>query len=369
MPVTAAAFADFVTDGVATLVASAWLLTTLDAPNAAFTVMLAAGATEAFVLILRIPDAARALRRFRAPAATLAVVAALDACAARRPEAGPSVVALAAERAGPGRGIQPGDTATGAATAIATLATMSARAAPEATLSLRLNIPAYRLDVLADSETVASYGVAIGMRKYRTPTGGFAVYRIVWNPWWIPPDSPWARAEKVTAPGPTNPMGRVKLLIGGPYYLHGTPFATSIGSAASHGCIRMLNDDATALARRLQARVDSAPRDSALAAILADTVSHIVDLPRPIPLHIGYERAEVRGDSLLVHPDVYRTVAEPLRARVMRALVAAGRDTARVRRSVLATTLRRARTRHVAVPLDSVAPAILPGPFILVRTP
>ena len=377
MPVTATAFADFVTDGVATLVGAAWLLTALNAPNAAFTVMLTAGATEVFVVILRLPDAARALRRFRAPAAALAVIATLEACAARAPAFAP--MAFAPNRAGPGCGIPRGDMATRRVSPIATFATAGLRAEPTGTLSLRLNVPAYRLDVLADSALVASYGVAIGMRKYRTPTGTFAVYRIIWNPWWIPPDSPWARKEKITPPGPANPMGPVKLLFGGPYYLHGTPFTNSIGSAASHGCIRMLNDDVVALAKRLQAHVDpangtTAPDDSALAAIFADTLSRVVDLSRPVSLDIAYELAEVRGDSLLIHPDVYRTVAaaareRAMRERAMRALVTAGRDTTRLRRRVLATSLRRARTRHVAVPLDSVAPDILPGPFILVRAP
>ena len=229
------------------------------------------------------------------------------------------------------------------------------RARPDSgALSLRLNIPAYRLDVLVDSVVDRSYGVAVGMRRHRTPVGAFAVDRIVWNPWWVPPDSPWAKDEKVTPPGPNNPMGRVKLVLGGAYYLHGTPFTTSIGGAASHGCIRMRGEDAAALALLLQSRAGVGPDTAAIPSILADTVSVFVDLTSPVPVAIVYEVAELRGDTLLLHPDVYRRVPGRQRALALQALLRAGHDTVGLRRATLARALRRARTRHVAVPLDSL---------------
>ena len=221
-------------------------------------------------------------------------------------------------------------------------------------LALRLNIPAFRLDVLLDGATAWSYGVAVGEPRHRTPTGTFEVRRVVWNPWWIPPDSPWARDEHVTPPGPGNPMGRVKLLLGGPYYLHGTPLATSIGRAASHGCIRMRDEDAMALAQFVQLYAGVPMSDSAIDAVLADSASRAIDLPAAIPLDIVYEVAEVRRDSLLLHPDVYRLALGRTRALAMLALHQAGHDTMRVRRDPIALALRRARTRRVAVPLDDL---------------
>jgi murein L,D-transpeptidase YcbB/YkuD len=45
-------------------------------------------------------------------------------------------------------------------------------------------------------------------------------------------------------------MGRVKMFFRQPdYFIHGTNAETSIGTAASHGCVRMLNDDVIELAQ------------------------------------------------------------------------------------------------------------------------
>src|SRR5690606_15710789 len=92
----------------------------------------------------------------------------------------------------------------------------------EPTLQLALNIPAYRVDARVQGEAYASYTVAVGTRAYPTKTGEFYVQSITWNPVWVPPESPWARNEKVTPPGPRNPMGKVKINYSPMYYLHGT---------------------------------------------------------------------------------------------------------------------------------------------------
>ena len=76
---------------------------------------------------------------------------------------------------------------------------------PVSELSLELNIPAMRLDLRRGRELVHSYTVAVGMRAYTTPVGTFSLHEITWNPWWYPPASPWARKEKITLPGPSNP--------------------------------------------------------------------------------------------------------------------------------------------------------------------
>ena len=101
-------------------------------------------------------------------------------------------------------------------------------------------------------------------------------------------------------------MGRVKLQFAPSYFVHGTPLDESIGQAASHGCVRMHNDDAIALARLIQDSSGVPLSDSALAAILATRRTHAVALPTPVPLEIVYRTAEVRHDSLALYPDVYR---------------------------------------------------------------
>ncbi|HEU0078712.1 MAG TPA: L,D-transpeptidase, partial [Longimicrobiaceae bacterium] len=127
------------------------------------------------------------------------------------------------------------------------------RDAEQTGLSLVLNLPAFRLDLREGGELVRSSTGAVGSRRYRTPLGRFAVHRVELNPWWYPPPSPWARRDTVTPPGPRNPMGRAKLNFHELYFLHGTPQEQSLGSAASHGCVRMANADALDLARRVMA--------------------------------------------------------------------------------------------------------------------
>ena len=224
-------------------------------------------------------------------------------------------------------------------------------------LTLWLNVPAFRLNVLVAGRVERSYPVAVGATRYATPRGEFEITHVIWNPWWYPPKSEWARNEKVTPPGPSNPMGKVKLHMRGPYFLHGTPLPLSIGSPASHGCIRMLNEHAIALARLVQgaggALVDDATTDS-LAGPLYETRE--IELPRPIPFRITYDLAEVRHDTLFVYPDVYRTGRGTQRAHVLAALASAEYDTTRVDRVMLHRLLARATRRPQAVWVDSLIP-------------
>jgi lipoprotein-anchoring transpeptidase ErfK/SrfK len=92
---------------------------------------------------------------------------------------------------------------------------------------------------------VQSFGVATGQAIYPTPSGMWHIVTKQENPWWIPPDSAWAKGEKPTPPGPGNPLGtRWMGLDAAGVGIHGTPDAASIGYSASHGCIRMQIPDA-----------------------------------------------------------------------------------------------------------------------------
>jgi lipoprotein-anchoring transpeptidase ErfK/SrfK len=89
------------------------------------------------------------------------------------------------------------------------------------------------------------FGVATGQSAYPTPLGHFHI-EVKWeNPWWYPPDSPWAAGAKPIPPGPGNPLGtRWMGLDADGVGIHGTPDDASIGYSASHGCIRMHIPDA-----------------------------------------------------------------------------------------------------------------------------
>ena len=90
-----------------------------------------------------------------------------------------------------------------------------------------------------------TFQVATGQAIYPTPTGDWHVVDKQRNPWWRPPDSPWAQGLKPVPPGPGNPLGTRWMGLGfSGVGIHGTPDSSSIGYSASHGCIRMLIPDA-----------------------------------------------------------------------------------------------------------------------------
>lgn len=84
------------------------------------------------------------------------------------------------------------------------------------------------------------FQVATGQAVYPTPLGHFAI-AVMWrNPWWYPPNSPWAAGAKPIPPGPGNPLGTRWMGLTAPGVgIHGTPDPSSIGYSVSHGCIRM----------------------------------------------------------------------------------------------------------------------------------
>ena len=84
------------------------------------------------------------------------------------------------------------------------------------------------------------FAVATGQRQYPTPLGRFSIV-VKWrNPWWYPPDSPWAEGQEPVPPGPNNPLGTRWMGLSAPGVgIHGTPSDGSIGYSVSHGCIRM----------------------------------------------------------------------------------------------------------------------------------
>ena len=82
--------------------------------------------------------------------------------------------------------------------------------------------------------------VATGQHQYPTPLGRFSIV-VKWkNPWWYPPNSPWAQGQKPVPPGPGNPLGTRWMGLSAPGVgIHGTPTDGSIGYSVSHGCVRM----------------------------------------------------------------------------------------------------------------------------------
>jgi lipoprotein-anchoring transpeptidase ErfK/SrfK len=102
------------------------------------------------------------------------------------------------------------------------------------------------LYLYAGESLVRSFPVATGQAVYPTPLGQWSIVDMQVNPWWRPPDSPWAQGLKPIPPGPGNPLGTRWMGLSAPGVgIHGTPDAASVGYSASHGCIRMYIPDAT----------------------------------------------------------------------------------------------------------------------------
>jgi lipoprotein-anchoring transpeptidase ErfK/SrfK len=90
---------------------------------------------------------------------------------------------------------------------------------------------------------VQDYAVATAAPGYQTPVGTWEIVDKRENPTWYNPalDSWGADLPRVIPPGPGNPLGTRALYLNAPgIRIHGTYSSGSIGTYASHGCIRML---------------------------------------------------------------------------------------------------------------------------------
>jgi lipoprotein-anchoring transpeptidase ErfK/SrfK len=91
---------------------------------------------------------------------------------------------------------------------------------------------------------VKTYRCAPGQPAWPTPKGDFVIVRKQSNAPWFNPHSTWsANMPDMIPGGPGNPMGDRKIGINWPgVFLHGIPPSeySSIGTAASHGCMRMM---------------------------------------------------------------------------------------------------------------------------------
>jgi lipoprotein-anchoring transpeptidase ErfK/SrfK len=105
---------------------------------------------------------------------------------------------------------------------------------------LLLKLGERRVYVYRGDQLLNKYPVAVGKKKWETPQGDWKVELMLKNPGW----TNFKTGEQL-APGPDNPLGQRwigfwndgKDEIG----FHGTTNLSSIGKAASHGCVRMSN--------------------------------------------------------------------------------------------------------------------------------
>jgi lipoprotein-anchoring transpeptidase ErfK/SrfK len=100
----------------------------------------------------------------------------------------------------------------------------------------------FQLHLYQRLKLTRSYTVAVGAVGFDTPAGMYHIQNKAVNPAWSVPNSDWAGALAGTVvPGgvPENPLKARWLGIYDGAGIHGTDVTSSLGTAASHGCIRM----------------------------------------------------------------------------------------------------------------------------------
>jgi lipoprotein-anchoring transpeptidase ErfK/SrfK len=112
----------------------------------------------------------------------------------------------------------------------------------------------FRLRLFKGFRWAKTYGVAVGQPAYPTPSGLFSIANKAVNPNWNVPNSPWAgelAGTVVEGGSAANPLKARWMGIVNGVGIHGTGEEWSIGSRASHGCIRMRVADVIALYERV----------------------------------------------------------------------------------------------------------------------
>ncbi|HYF27803.1 MAG TPA: L,D-transpeptidase [Baekduia sp.] len=112
----------------------------------------------------------------------------------------------------------------------------------------------FKLRLFRNLKFSRSYGIAVGQPAYPTPIGRFRIVNKQVNPTWSVPNSPWAgelQGTTVAGGSAANPLKARWMGIVNGVGIHGTGQEYSIGSRASHGCIRMRVRDVIDLYRRV----------------------------------------------------------------------------------------------------------------------
>ena len=111
---------------------------------------------------------------------------------------------------------------------------------------LLVRIGENKLYLYQDQKITHEWPVATGQPEYMTPTGLFEVELKRYMPTWVnpAPDTWGADMPDMIPPGPGNPLGLRAINWTAPAIrFHGTSAIYSLGYNASHGCVRMANED------------------------------------------------------------------------------------------------------------------------------
>jgi L,D-transpeptidase ErfK/SrfK len=171
-----------------------------------------------------------------------------------------------------------------------------------------VNIPAFRMDVFQDGTLLRSFKIGIGYQQYPLPTGFRKAEQIIFNPTWTQPNEPWASDPGAITPAGAagNPLGPIKVPIGGANLIHGGKALAKIGTFASHGCVGLTNDEVRDFVRTLADASKVELTDDTMAGYLKHrTRTQVVKIPKAVPVELRYETIVIQDGQLHVYRDVY----------------------------------------------------------------
>lgn len=171
-----------------------------------------------------------------------------------------------------------------------------------------VNIPAFRMDVFRDGTLLKSYRIGIGYQQFPLPTGFRKAEMIIFNPTWTQPNESWASnpGEVVPAGVKGNPLGPIKVPIGGANLIHGGKALAKIGTFASHGCVGLTNEQVKDFAKILAEASNTELKQESIEAFLKKrTRTEVVKLAKLVPVELRYETIVIEDGQLHVYRDVY----------------------------------------------------------------
>lgn len=182
----------------------------------------------------------------------------------------------------------------------------------EPRLWITVNIPAFRLTLWQNGKEVKTYQIGVGRKNFPMRIGESEAPGIIWNPEWIPPDSSWVLESKHVEPGerieaddPRNPLGKLKIPLGGGYLIHQAAKPSDLGHLVSHGCIRMRLNDLFDLSEKIVAARKLPVTKEEIEHAKMNTDRLAVKLEPPLWVDINYDTQVVEGEVLHLYPDVY----------------------------------------------------------------
>jgi lipoprotein-anchoring transpeptidase ErfK/SrfK len=171
-----------------------------------------------------------------------------------------------------------------------------------------VNIPAFRMDVFKNGTLLKSFKIGIGYVEYPLPRGLRKAEMIIFNPTWTQPNEPWASnpGQVVPAGAAGNPLGPIKVPIGGANLIHGGKALAKIGTFASHGCVGLTNEQVKDFAKVLAEATDTPLSADTMASYLKRrTRTQVVKLPQIVPVELRYETIVVEDGRVRIYRDVY----------------------------------------------------------------